>query len=173
MQNATNRIPLWVYEEALQEMYYVGKGRFKWLKSKGGGRSKDSLVGKDEPCGYRIIGYTATDGRRYHLKNSYLVWIYEKGTYPSGVIDHINRIKSDDSPINLRDVSYSDNSWNSGPRGGTNKGIHFLKTIGKYRAGYRHKGRYHTIGYYENETDAVTAYNNHVSERFPTAYLNK
>jgi hypothetical protein len=85
---------MWVYEEALQEMYYVGKGRFRWLKSKGGGRSKDSLVGKDEPCGYRIIGYTATNKRRYYLKNSYLVWIHEKGVYPKGVIDHINRVKS-------------------------------------------------------------------------------
>lgn len=43
-----------------------------------------------------------------------VAWILATGKEPTGVIDHINGVRSDNRLINLRDVSLSENSANHG-----------------------------------------------------------
>src|SRR6056297_3524313 len=43
-----------------------------------------------------------------------LIWVYMTGDWPNGVIDHINRDRTDNRWCNLRDVDYSLNSQNRG-----------------------------------------------------------
>lgn len=45
---------------------------------------------------------------------SHLVWWKYHGSWPVGVVDHINRIRDDDRISNLRDLSFSDNNANNG-----------------------------------------------------------
>lgn len=167
-----NRIKKWVYLEALEQISYSGEGYFIWKTPKHG-RKVGKRIGSPNSYGYTIIGYTASDGNRYFLRQSYLVWLYHDNDYPEGVIDHINRVKSDDRIENLRELPQKYNLLNSGPRSGKYKGVHYLKELGKFRAAYKHKNKFHTVGYFDTEEEAAIAYNNHVSHLSKYYYLNE
>ena len=42
--------------------------------------------------------------------------MYVYGTFPENTIDHINRIKTDNRLVNLRDVTVAENNRNKSPR---------------------------------------------------------
>lgn len=58
-------------------------------------------------------GYVAimVDGRRH--KAHRLAWLYVYGKWPSGCLDHINRLTGDNRISNLREVTYSENQQNT------------------------------------------------------------
>lgn len=55
----------------------------------------------------RVLGHRHTAHR--------LAWLYMTGTWPSGEIDHINRVRADNRWENLRDVSHMENVHNCSP----------------------------------------------------------
>ena len=66
-----------------------------------------------------------------------LAWLYIYGKWPATQIDHINRRKTDNRAINLREVTNSENAQNSGAHkdnaGGT-RGIYFDKSRNRWVA---------------------------------------
>ena len=58
---------------------------------------------------YRQVAFM---GKTYQAHR--LAWFYVHGVFPCGQIDHINRNKSDNRLVNLRDCSISENKQNSG-----------------------------------------------------------
>lgn len=89
-------------------------------------------VGSKHSAGYLEC---TIDGERYYLHR--LAWFYMHRQWPKGVIDHINRDKTDNRISNLRDVSTQGNINNS-PVKSTNKtgvkGVHVCKRSKKYIA---------------------------------------
>lgn len=168
---STKEDKLWVYKEALAETLFIGDGRFAWHKKKLG-RKVGSIVGTKNSLGYIVFNFTASDNKRYYLRNSYMNWVYHNGCMPVNIIDHIDRVKHNDNIENLRDISHRDNLLNSGPRLGRFKGVHYLGNCGKWRAGFKSNGSYITIGYYDTEVDAAKAFNETVSSLSPYHYLN-
>lgn len=66
-----------------------------------------------------------------------IVWLLYTGEWPKQEIDHINRVKSDNRPINLRDVSKGMNQLNNPfPNGLTQSGVRgvYLRRDGCYQA---------------------------------------
>lgn len=79
-----------------------------------------SLAGSLHAHGYRVI---SIDRRGYGAHR--LAWLYMHGSFPSGVIDHINGVRDDNRIANLRDVTHQINAENrSRPRAG--KALPFL-----------------------------------------------
>lgn len=96
------------------------------------------------------------DSVRY--KAHRLAWLYVYGYFPENDIDHINRMKDDNSIANLREVSRQCNIRNVGLRS-TNKtgvtGVSWCKRFGKWQAQIRADKMNKNLGYYVDFIDAV------------------
>ena len=68
-----------------------------------------------------------------------LAWLLHYGTWPEGVIDHINRDKTDNRISNLRDTTTQVNNLNT-----DSLGVHYCSNRLKWVAQFRgsHLGRY-------------------------------
>jgi len=84
-------------------------GAFTWNVRRGG----KAVAGARSECidskGYYRIGI---DGTRYLAHR--LAWFYVHGVWPDGVIDHINRERTDNRLVNLRAIPAANNAWNRG-----------------------------------------------------------
>lgn len=88
-----------------------------------------------------------------------LAWLYVHGTLPNGEIDHINRQRSDNRIVNLREGSGFLNMHNQGLRSSNTSGFK-----GVYRAGNRWTaqinayGKTYRLGTFASAVEAAAAY---------------
>jgi len=87
-------------------------------KTKIGRYKLGSISGAKHNKGYVQI---TIDGENYLAHR--LAWFYVYGEFPKNQIDHINRIKTDNSIKNLRDVDASTNHHNIGVRSHNSSGV--------------------------------------------------
>lgn len=80
--------------------YDPDTGEFKRLIKKGKRGTLTGVVGSDDLYGYKT---TRIGGRSFKLHR--LAWLYVFGQWPTGDIDHINGVRSDNRIANLRDVT--------------------------------------------------------------------
>lgn len=100
-------------------------------------------------------GYPKSYRARGHTLHRYLMGKQEKGF----VIDHINRIKTDNRLTNLRVITAKENSYNrtksksstNNYKGVQKRGEKFVATISK-------DGKTHQIGGFKTEEDAAKVY---------------
>lgn len=89
-----------------------------------------------------------------------LAWLYVHGVWPN-LIDHINGDRTDNRLCNLREVSRSQNSWNSTHSRKTIsglKGVHYRAESKKYRARIVINGKLVTLGHFNTPQEAQQAY---------------
>ncbi|KKK73004.1 hypothetical protein LCGC14_2898210 [marine sediment metagenome] len=78
------------------------------------------------------------------------------------LVDHWNRIKTDNKVTNLRLCTHSQSAFNR--KNSTNseskfKGVHFDKKIDKWRATITKEGYRQHLGYFDDESEAAKVYN--------------
>lgn len=135
--------------------YDLATGVFCWKnpnrgKAKKGQTVKGWSVGK----GYLAVGI---DERRYTLHR--LAWCHFYGRWPSGDIDHANRIKTDNRIENLRECDASLNGANMKGRSRTGfKGVYFEKRSGRFYALICCRGKQRNLGTYDTPEEAHAAY---------------
>jgi len=107
-----------VTQEKLKDLfrYDAESGDFYWLTS-GKGRVFGVPAGTITNHGYRSI---TIDFKRYVAHR--LVWLWHNGYLP-GELDHINRKPADNRIENLREVTHSENLWNSKTRSDNTSGV--------------------------------------------------
>ena len=95
-------------QKRLKELlyYFPEIGEFTWIKS-GTGRKNSKCAGSLNNHGYYHI-FVA--GKLYKRAN--LAWLYTHGYLPENIIDHKNKIRTDDRICNLRHVSRQCNNRN-------------------------------------------------------------
>lgn len=98
-----------------------------------------------------------------HLSVHRIVWAIHHGYWPPDdkQIDHINGLKTDNRPFNLRLADNSQNQINSRGREGTKsglKGVDWIQRVGKWRAKIMVKKKNIHIGYYDDKDSAHLAY---------------
>ena len=130
-------------------------GVFTWKVKKSQKISIGDVTGCPNHDGYLIIGI---NGKKYRAH--VLAWIYVYGNKPVNEIDHINRVKSDNSIDNLRDVTRVENCANKGVRADNKSGIsgvYWHEKKGKWEC-YKTTNniRVH-IGYFETKDEAAKA----------------
>jgi hypothetical protein len=87
-----------------------------------------------------------------------LAWLYMYGYFPEKGIDHINRDTTDNRGVNLREVSQSCNTRNTGNNTKNSsgvKGVYFSKKQDKFGACIGDKGKTIHLGYHECLTEAA------------------
>lgn len=95
-------------QERLRELLHYDEvtGHFTWLAASGP-RAKVGARAGTAIGGYRAIGVD-----KVVYKEHRLAWLYVKGVWPA-LIDHKNREPSDNSWLNLREASQSQNMQNT------------------------------------------------------------
>lgn len=103
-------------------------------------------------------GYLNVKINRRSYKLHQVIWLYHYGVWPSGVIDHINRIKTDNRIENLRDTTVQINNINQGLRSDNKtgvKGVTWRARDRRFVAACRVSGKQHYLGSFHSVDDAA------------------
>lgn len=133
-------------------------GIFVWRVNRTGSAKAGSIVG---PNSMSIDGYKTARVCGKHYQQHRLAWLYIYGKWPSGQIDHLNRIRTDNRISNLRDVSNLENNQNCLKKSNNTsgyKGVHLVRPTGRWRAQLRVDGRRIDLGTYDTPQQAGEAY---------------
>lgn len=143
--------------------YELATGDFHWLSLPGKGGDPRIKVGdlagrvdRRPDCGYRDIGLR---GKKYKAQR--LAWFYMTGKWPTGDVDHINRIRTDNRWANLRSTTRAQNLWNSKIQSRNtsgHKGVSWVPSRGKWVATICANGRQRNLGRFVDINDAIAAY---------------
>jgi hypothetical protein len=129
----------------------------------------DGKLLRKKPCGETIERKLSKDRDGYILnfvkgkiyREHRLIWMYVYGEMPNGMLDHINRIKSDNRIENLRIVSFSENRQNIGKLSNNKsgfKGVWFHKVNKNWCASISVDKKNCHIGSFATKEEAYEAY---------------
>jgi hypothetical protein len=143
--------------ERLRELlrYDPETGVFHWLKT-GSGKRLDLVAGSFKPGGYVFMWI---DGKSFYAHR--LAFLYMEGALPPEDVDHINRCKSDNSWLNLRKASRSQNLQNATkPKTNTSgfKGVSWIVPRRKWRAQIQLGTCRRELGVFDTPEEAHAAY---------------
>ena len=143
-------------QERLKEVLYYDRemGVFTWLVDRGSVKAGD-IAGCMNSGGYIQI---MIDGELYIA--SVLAWFYVEEYWPENIIDHENRIRSDNRWSNLRHVTYQCNNRNrrmlkNNTSGVT--GVNFNKITNKWQSQISINNKNRSLGHYKDFDKAVKA----------------
>lgn len=102
----------------------------------------DSVLNRKSIRGQRAFTAISTSGYRVSnisgktLLASHVVFALTHGRWPERVIDHVDRDKLNDRPVNLRESTYTENGRNQLRKHGNSKfkGVHKMAGRRKYKA---------------------------------------
>lgn len=135
--------------------YDPESGAFTW-KITGGKRKAGAIAGRITRRGYRVIGIF-----RMQLAAHRLAWAFVHGSFPTGMLDHINCDRSDNRISNLREATASTNTANSRLRANNAcgfKGVYWNKSSRSWCANIRVNGKLHWLGTHATPELAHAAY---------------
>ena len=144
------------FEEMSSLFEYNPETGFFFRKIGVGSYRKDWTQGTRQSNGYRFF---IVKGRKYLAHR--LAFLLTHGRYPSGVIDHVNGIRSDNRIVNLRDVTQGENTKNSHIRLERKRkfsGYTYDAKQKKWKAEARIKGKRYSLGRFKTELEAHEAY---------------
>ena len=145
-----------ITQELLKEHFEYRDGHLWWKKPTG----KRVEIGRQFGS-YNTNGYRKGNFKGKNYLEHRLVWLYHRGEWPKGQIDHINGNTGDNRIENLREATNQQNCWNRKPLVDSTskyKGVCWNKQCNKWVASYKYKGKKHYLGLYENELEAAKAY---------------
>lgn len=130
-------------------------GRFSWRVAPAKRFKVGQIAGSINQGGYVVIRCM---GALYHAHR--LAWLFERGQWPAGDIDHINGDRSDNRTANLRDVTRSVNQQNlKRARKDNGTGLLGVKRARKgFEARINVDGSYLHIGTFDTAAAAHAAY---------------
>ena len=142
----------------LKELFFYDSTCGDFIRIK---RTTNSVCIGDVAGALNFYGYLQTnvDGKIY--KNHRLAWLYVYGEFPLKDLDHINRIKTDNRILNLRQVTDAQNLQNIGLRSDNKsgyKGVSWCKQKEKWCVRMQYDKKYRHIGYFDNVHEAGKAY---------------
>lgn len=122
----------------------------------------------NEKCGKKAGSVAANGYLRIRIDNKYhychrLAWLYVTGNWPTGHIDHINGVRSDNSFLNLREANPSQNAENrssSTKNLSGFKGVYWHPKTRKWQAKIMKNGKSKSLGYFDDPVSAHGAYLN-------------
>lgn len=134
--------------------YDPATGIFTRRVSKGGKKAGE-VAGSLHHSGYwhiTMLGKTYTAHR--------LAWLYTHGEFPVGEIDHVNRVRTDNRLVNLREASRPSNMHNTGCNAANTSGFKGVSRNkrGKWRATININARWVELASFNSPEEASAAY---------------
>ena len=124
-------------------------GVFRWAIDIGKAIKSGRVAGTINGSGYVQISINRKLFRAHRL-----AWLYMKGTFPAGLIDHIDGNRTNNSISNLREVSPHQNALNRNmhkrPSASGVKCVNWCQRDHKWLVKFGLKGVYYSLGRYED-----------------------
>lgn len=144
--------------QRLREIYDYNEstGTFTIRIQRMGSRPVGSAVGTPSGRGYLSV---CIDKKNYLVHR--LVWLYVYGVWPSGDVDHINGVKSDNRVDNLRDCGGTaiNQENRRAANAGSESGILGVRKVGNtWWATIMSNKKKYSLGSYYSEKEAQAAY---------------
>lgn len=112
------------------------------------------IIGTINKDGYLCVGFFVEKPLVHRA-----VWAMAYGEWPSGEVDHINGVKTDNRLGNLRIADDFGNAWNRGLRSTNKTGFRgVIPLAGKYVARIKHRGIEKHLGTFQTAKEASDAY---------------
>lgn len=130
-------------------------GVFVWKIRVNSKVAAGSVAGTLNSRGYTTITW---DGKK--LLAHRLAWLFVYGEWPTGKLDHINRVRIDNRVVNLREASNSENSLNQSIRSDSSsgvRGVSYDPARCKWRAHITLNRKHINLGRFEHKDDALRA----------------
>lgn len=128
-------------------------GIFRWLITRNNFVQKGHIAGAINNQGYVVI---KIDGVSYQAHR--LAWLFAKGKWPDGILDHIDHCEANNSIANLRDILFAENYKNRRRRSDNTSGIAGVQFHnGKWQARIVVKGKRISLGHFDRLSDAAAA----------------
>ena len=145
-----------ITQEALKDIFLLDEfGRL--VRKNDSNRSKAGSFSKTKDR----YGYVLVSIKNKTYLAHRLVWLFVHGSWPDGDIDHINRIKDDNRPINLRIASKSQSRQNIGVQKNNKsgfKGVWLHKQTGKWCSSISINKKNKHLGSFNTKEEAHLAY---------------
>lgn len=142
--------------EARAALHYDPEtGVFTRLVSKARGKAGRVAGSLSKTRGYVVV---PLDRKVYRAHR--LAWLYMTGEWPAGVIDHVDRDRSNNRWSNLREVTAAGNAQNASLRKDNKsgvKGVSWCNTNKKWLAQLRVDNRNNFLGYFDSIQEAAEA----------------
>lgn len=146
--------------DSLKEIlsYSPETGAFHWKQTRGGRALAGAEAGTYEAQGYRTIFVWGKKHKAHRL-----AWLYMTGEWPALGIDHMDGNKGNNAWANLRQVTVRQNAENKRRARRDNKssgllGVTWNNRTRSFQARIQVKGRSHSLGYFDDPTEAHKAY---------------
>jgi hypothetical protein len=152
MSQPTTKARTVVEKKLVRELFRYFDGNLYWKKRPSNGVDVTRPAGSDVG-GYRVL---RLGGKEYRMHR--LIWLYVTGSWPEGVLDHINGMGLDNRISNLRDVDFRENSRNQALHRDSTSGImgvHFHKSIQKWTAHIQVNNKKLHLGSFETKEEAA------------------
>jgi hypothetical protein len=144
-------------QSRLKELLHYDEeiGVFTWIKSPRNNVPSGTVAGTFDKKGYLRIIYK----NKLYLGH-WLAWLYVYGKWPDNEIDHIDGNPSNNTIINLRDVTRKQNMENkkvykTSKTG--HSGVSWHSRDKKWNVRIGHYGKRISLGYFDNLQDAIAA----------------
>ena len=138
---------IWVEELKRLLRYDRKSGVFTWRVDVARNVKAGDVAGHLDDPGYIRI---RINGRAYAAHR--LAWLYVKGRWPIGQIDHANRVKTDNRFCNLRECTHTQNQQNR------RAAKPYQTRNGRWYASIKHDGRTTYLGLFDSPEAAQAAY---------------
>lgn len=134
----------------------------KWFKNDGAYRSWNTKYPGTKAMCLTPEGYIKISILKKRHQAHRLAWIYVTGEQPPKILDHINRIKSDNSFSNLRPATKAENAQNMEFTNKNNAtgflGVFTQKNTNRYRSRIKVNAEFIHLGYFDTPEEAHNAY---------------
>lgn len=133
-----------------------GSAIWTWRITRGGTARKGSRAGSINAIGYEVLRLDQRDYLAHRV-----VWFWHNGTWPDGLIDHIDLDRLNNRVFNLRIATAAQNHWNRPPNKRNKsgyKGVIFHKVSGRWAARISASRMKFHIGLFDTAEAAHEAY---------------
>jgi hypothetical protein len=132
-------------------------GEFRWAAHYGG-HSPGDVAGWSHSNGYLVVSIFGVKAYAHRLS-----FAFQTGSFPAGVVDHINGDRKDNRISNLRDVSHRVNAENrispiNQHSASGLLGVHWSSQKGRWSAQIKSFGRKKHLGFFDDKQEAQRVY---------------